>query len=268
VGAIPGCPTGFSRAAMRVSAPPVTSDVLMRYRKRRPSLPPEGMEVATMDYVRLVYRPLATGAARHALVGRNRTSGSADRGRFTRPDVDGLLKHAWRLYGDESVTLPVEPTIGSRMNVRLACFTMSFFKALIAAGTERQYAIELVADATWRIYRIWSVIASTLAHLRPGKRTALAFAVGKRGKTGGAVSLTFPFNAPGYVIEVVPVEAGTAFNVLRCPVADYFRTQDAADLCTSSWCNLDYPLAELTGEKLVRTSTLVTGGRHCDFRLS
>lgn len=82
------------------------------------------------------------------------------------------------------------------------------------------------------------------------------------------MSLTFPFNAPGYIIETVPVASGTAFNVMRCPVAEYFRKQNAVDLCTSSWCNLDYPLAELTGEKLVRTRTLVKGDHHCDFRLS
>lgn len=221
-----------------------------------------------MDWVKLIYRPLAIGAARHVLVGRNRTSASADRGRFTRHEVDQLLKGAWRLYDNKAATLPREPTIGSRMNVRLACFTMAFFDALVADGTDRQYAIELVSDAVWRVYRIWSVIASGLSQLTPGKRTALAFAVSKPGKSGASVSLTFPFNAPGYRIETVPAESGTAFNVVRCPVADYFRKQDAADLCTSSWCNLDYPLAELTGEKLVRTKTLVKGDGCCDFRLT
>lgn len=219
-----------------------------------------------MDWVKLIYCPLAIGAARHALVGRNRTSASADRGRFTRHEVDQLLEGAWRLYDNEAATLPREPTIGSRMNVRLACFTMAFFNALVAVGTDRQYAIELVSDAVWRVYRIWSIIASALTRLTPGKRTALAFAVTKG--TGAAVSLTFPFNAPGYRIETVPATSGTAFNVVRCPVADYFRKQDAADLCASSWCNLDYPLAELTGEKLVRTKTLVKGDGCCDFRLT
>jgi hypothetical protein len=35
----------------------------------------------------------------------------------------------------------------SRMNVRLACFTMTFFNTLLATGAEREYATELVADA-------------------------------------------------------------------------------------------------------------------------
>lgn len=221
-----------------------------------------------MDWVKLIYRPLAVSAARHALVGRNRTSASTGRGRFVRADVDRLLKHAWTLYDKDVADLPSEPTIGSRMNVRLACFTMAFFNALIAIGTDRPYAVELVSDAVWRVYRIWSVIALALTRLRPGKRTALAFAVSKPNASGPAVSLTFPFNAPGYRIEPIPTGSGTAFNVVRCPVADYFRKQDAVDLCTSAWCNLDYPLAELTGEKLVRTMTLVKGDRCCDFRLS
>jgi ubiquinone biosynthesis protein len=153
------------------------------------------------------------------------------------------------------------------MNVRLACFTMSFFDALLAIDTEREYAIELVADAAWKVYRLWSIIALGLARLTPGKTTALAFAVSKHGDCQGDVSLRFPFNAPGYLIEPLPTDSGTAFDVVRCPIADYFRGQGAIDLCTASWCDLDYALAELTDEKLVRTKTLVRGNDRCDFRL-
>jgi hypothetical protein len=112
-----------------------------------------------MDYVKFIYRPLAARAARHALVGRNRARQSPDQGRFARADVDNLLKTAWGHYAERTGKLPPEPTVGSRMNVRLACFTMSFFDALLAAGIERTYAIELVADAAWKVYRLWSAIA-------------------------------------------------------------------------------------------------------------
>jgi hypothetical protein len=101
-----------------------------------------------------------------------------------------------------------------------------------------------------------------------GKTTALAFPVGKLGDHQSDVSLRFPFNAPGYLIETVPADSGTAFDVVRCPIADYFRGQGAIDLCSASWCNLDYALAELTHEKLVRTKTLVCGDDRCDFRLN
>ncbi len=219
-----------------------------------------------MDYVKFIYRPLVTHAARHVLVGRNRAPQSPDRGRFMRGDVDGLLKKAWIDYATRSQKLSPEPTVGSRMNVRLACFTMAFFEALLAVGTDREYAIELVADAAWRVYRLWSTIALSLARLRPGKTTSLAFAVSKGGERSN-LSLSFPFNAPGYLIEVVSADTGTAFDVVRCPIADFFRAEGAVDLCTASWCNLDYALAELTGEKLVRTKTLVRGDDRCDFRL-
>jgi hypothetical protein len=220
-----------------------------------------------MDYVKFIYRPLAARAARHVLVGRWRAPQSPDRGRFTREDVDGLLKRAWVDYSKRAERVAPEPTVGSRMNVRLACFTMSFFEALRAVGTEREYAISLVADTTWRVYRLWSAIALGLARLRPGKTTSLAFAVSKGGEAPN-LSLSFPFNAPGYLIEAVSSDGGTAFDVVRCPIADFFRTEGAVDLCTASWCNLDYALAELTHEKLVRTKTLVRGDGRCDFRLT
>ncbi len=221
-----------------------------------------------MDYVKFIYRPLAAHAARQALVGRNRARQSPERGRFTRADVDCLLKTAWSYYAESVGDVPVEPTVGSRMNVRLACFTISFFNAVLATGVERAYAIELVADAVWRVYRLWSTIALGLARLTPGKTTSLAFAVTKREDQQSRVSLRFPFNAPGYLIEPIPADSGTAFDVVRCPVADYFRREGAVDLCSASWCNLDYALAEMTREKLVRTKTLVRGDDRCDFRLS
>lgn len=222
-----------------------------------------------MDYVQFIYRPLASRAARQVLVGRTRARQSPERGRFTRADVDDLLKAAWVRYAEVVGKLPPEPTIGSRMNVRLACFTMSFFDALLAIDINREYAIELVADAAWKVYRLLSVITFELAHLRTGKTTSLAFAVAGRGDLHQAdVSLRFPFNAPEYLIETVPADVGTAFDVVRCPIADYFRAAGAIDLCSASWCNLDYALAEMTHEKLVRTKTLVRGDDRCDFRLS
>ena len=155
-----------------------------------------------MDYVKLLYRPLATRAARHVLVGRNRAPQSPDRGRCTLGEVNALLKKAWIDYAARAKKLSPEPTVGSRMNVRLACFTMAFFEALLAVGTDRKYVIDLVADSAWRVYRLWSTIALGLSRLRPGKTTSLAFAVSKGGERPN-LSLSFPFNAPGYIIEPV-----------------------------------------------------------------
>jgi hypothetical protein len=48
--------------------------------------------------------------------------------------------------------------------------------------------------------------------------------------------------------------------------ADYLGRAEAADLCTESWYNLDYALAEMWDGHLQRSTTLVTGASCCDFR--
>jgi ubiquinone biosynthesis protein len=221
-----------------------------------------------MDWIRLIYGPLATRAARGVIIGRLRRRHAPEQGRFSRANVDSLLKGAWARYQRATPDLPPQPTMGSAMNVRLACFTMSFFDELLANGVERDYAIEIVADSTWRVYRVWAKIALAIARVRPRKRTALGFAKVDGDCHAKSITLQFPFNAPGYIIEPAASDSGIAFNVVRCPVASYFRKQGAGDLCVESWCNLDYALAELTQETLIRTKALAAGDSHCDFRVS
>ncbi|MGB2608046.1 MAG: L-2-amino-thiazoline-4-carboxylic acid hydrolase [Isosphaeraceae bacterium] len=172
--------------------------------------------------------------------------------------MDRLLQQAWREFDRLAPLVPQEPTIGSRMNVRLACFTLAFLQATTAAGVERSYAIELIADAAWKIYKKWAALPRLVARLvsrdpiERMDRSINAF-------------LRFPFNPPAYVFERLATDDGTAFHVRRCPVADYFRAHSAPDLCGGTWCNLDYALAELWGGKLGRTTTLVEGYDRCNF---
>jgi ubiquinone biosynthesis protein len=212
-----------------------------------------------MDLVMLVFRPWTARVARRVLVGRSRVRGAPEKGRFTRADIDALVKRAWQTYEQRAPGLRPQPTPGSTMNQRLACFTLSFFDELLGTGVERAHAIELVADAAWGIYRAWARAARLMY-----RHSALGFA--PQTIASGA-SLRFPFNAPGYLIEPVRAERGTAFDVVRCPVASYFREHGAADLCLAAWCNLDFPLSEITHQRLVRTKTLVEGANRCDFRV-
>lgn len=80
--------------------------------------------------------------------------------------------------------------------------------------------------------------------------------------------LRFPFNPPGYGVKRRPANDIVAFEIVRCPISDYLRTQDATDLCVGAWCNLDYALAEAWGGKLDRASTLAAGDSQCSFRFS
>ncbi len=78
---------------------------------------------------------------------------------------------------------------------------------------------------------------------------------------------TFPFGAPGYGWRDAPAAASVvAFDCTRCPVAEYFARHDASELCVRTWCELDFPLAEKWGGRLVRGGTIASGATHCDFR--
>ncbi len=220
-----------------------------------------------MDFVKLFYQPWTRQVARRIIVGRLRSRRAPEQGRFTRVDVDGILAAAWARYARNAPTLTPQPTVGSKMNVRLACFTLAFLDALLEKGIARDYAIELVADGAWGIYCVWGRLASKMARLKRSKNSALGFATSANAGHAGGVSLSFPFNAPGYLVKAVTVQRGTGFDVVQCPVATYFREHGAVDLCVAAWCNLDYALGEITHQKLVRTQTLVQGMGHCDFRV-
>jgi hypothetical protein len=209
--------------------------------------------------VKSIYRWSARRAARSALVGRLRDREHQEEGRFTREEVAELLRQTWTAYDQLAPHVPREPTIGSRMNLLLAAMTLAFLQVLIARGTSRAYAIELVGDVAWKIYERWGQIPGVVARLRSRDPS-------ERMRVSVELFLRFPFTPPGYRFDRLPSEEGISLDMLRCPVAEYFRREEASDLCIGTWCNLDYPLAEMWGGWLERTQTLAAGCDHCDFR--
>lgn len=207
----------------------------------------------------VVLRPWAGWAARAAIAGRNRSRTDPAAGRFTRSDIRRLLRETWAGFNRQIPDLPPEPTAGSRQNVMLAALTLAMFQALTGDGTERDYAIELVADACWRIYAQWGQIPRLVSRLvtrDPAQQIRISV----------NMFLAFPFNRPGYQYQDRPEPNGRALDMLRCPVADYLAIHGAADLAAGSWCNLDFPLARLWGGTLRRHGTLAAGAPRCDFR--
>ena len=207
----------------------------------------------------ILLRPWLRWATRSMLTGRNRSRDDPTAGRFTRRDVDRLLAAAWERFDRLAPDLPNEPTRGGRQNVMLACLTLSMLQALTAEGIERGYAIELIGDVCWRVYRQWGQIPRGVTGLLtrdPAKRMRLSV----------EMFLRYPFNRPGYRYADVSEPRGRAFDMLRCPVADYLAAHDASDLTLATWCNLDFPLARMWGGELERHGTLASGARRCDFR--
>ena len=203
--------------------------------------------------------PWTRQAAQRIIVGRPRSFDRAS-GRFTRSDVDRIVSRAWVTFADLSVDLPGQPTPGFRLNVRLGCLTLAFFRALMEYGVARTYAIELTADLTWNFYRKWRALRRFLKRGDPlGNFKSLSL--------GDVVPLSFPFNPPGYMARWSPTpEAPISFDMVRCPVPELFRRHNSADVCVGSWCNLDYPLGEAVGLKLTWDRTLAEGDDRCTFR--
>jgi ubiquinone biosynthesis protein len=220
--------------------------------------------MSTQPFVfNLLFRPIISWAAHRTLVGRNRTPSNLERGRFTRADVDGLLDQSWHRFDELGPDISREPTLGSRLNVRLAALTLAMLHSLTAVGIDRNYAIQLIGDTCWQVYQYWGYVGLLLGRLS-GRHPIKDHA--RRVIQDGSWPMSFPFNPPGYRARYVPTPGGLGFNVIRCPVAEYFHAQGAADLAVGTWCMLDYPLAEMLNMNLIRGQTLAAGQAHCDFR--
>lgn len=208
-----------------------------------------------------IYSPVINRAARAVLVGRLKNRRHPECGRFTRSETNDFLKQMWKRYKRLAPDVPRERTLGSRITVLLACLTLSGFQILLERGIERNYAIELLADVTWKLYRQWGVSVFFIAKVftrDPAKRM----------RTAINLFLRFPFTPPGYVFERLPAADGVSLDMLRCPVADYFKAKKTTDLCVESWCNLDFALARMWGGKLRRGKILAAGCDRCDFRFT
>ncbi len=175
-------------------------------------------------------------------------------------EADRVLDEAISAYRRERGALPHEPSVGGQLMVRLAALTSALYQALVARSVEPKEARRITATVTEVVYRRATEAPGRLARLLrrdPERRLRLAV----------SAMLWFPFGAPSYRME--HLDAGddvVAFDVHRCPTADYFRDRDLGELCVESWCNLDYALAERWGARLERPMTLAVGGPCCDFR--
>ena len=221
--------------------------------------PARAMTAPARAVLVVLVKPWAGWAARSALVGRPRSRRDPARGRFRRADVRRMLRGAWARFDRLRAELPAEPTAGSRLNVMLAALTLAMLDAVVDQGVERNYAVELVGDAAWRIYAQWGRVPRLVARLvtnDPARRMRICV----------NTFLRFPFNRPGYRYQDRPEPAGRALDMLRCPVADYLGAHGASDLAVGAWCNLDFELARMWGGTLERHGSLAAGDPRCDFR--
>lgn len=203
-----------------------------------------------MTTMRLVI-PLLAPAVKRTLV--------ADE-RFDRRSIQEVLDSALADYERQLPQLPRETSKGGALMVRVAALTIGFYRALLARDVSASEARTLTASVTAQIYQKIAAVPTALSKMG---------ASDKRDRLVRATSLfrKFPFSLPSYIMLNVQDDSGAvAFDVQRCPVAQYFRAQDLSELCVESWCDLDFALARRWDARLERTQTISAGADHCDFR--
>jgi len=157
-------------------------------------------------------------------------------------------------------SIPKQKNFGAALIVRGAALTIAFNRALLAHGFDRSTAEKVTTAATWKIYRVMGKIPWLLAGVvtrDAHRRLLLATRMFRR----------FPFGPPSYTWKDVASDPGVvAFDYLRCPVAEFFKSQNEAGLCFATFCQLDFPLAAEWKAELVRTGSIAGGSERCDFR--
>jgi hypothetical protein len=133
-------------------------------------------------------------------------------------------------------------------------------ESLLRHGVSAAESHRLIYDIGWRIYVQMGEPPLFLA-------SAFTRDPQKRLKLATDLFRAFPFGAPSYEWRDVPTVDGViAFDCTKCPVAEFFGSHDASELCVQTWCRLDFPLAEKWGGRLQRTGTIAAGAAKCDFR--
>jgi hypothetical protein len=197
-------------------------------------------------------------------------------GRFTRRDVRDVVDRSVRYIDDLVVFAELDrlKRRGNRLNVRLAVLTVAVYRALLDVGVPRDHAVDLVADAGWRLYVLGTRPLIAAGRLRARGRQ-------RRINTVIRWMLRFPFSAPGrpgYEVEVREEDSAIYTTWTWCPPQVFVRelvTQhdDRGDLeaFRRSWCSYDWALNDLLAGGngcYSRPCTMSDGDSRCDMRWS
>jgi len=196
------------------------------------------------------------------LSGRNRDRQQPELGRITKEDINLILEEIWKSYTILKTNAPYEKTLGARIMVRNGILSLALYRAVGKIVTGEDYVTELCTDILWKFYikqiRIQKFITRILRREPHQQMNMLQ-----------RIFLWFPLAKPGYDWRINEMGKVFSYDIVRCPVYDYFKTQGRAELefFQNSWCTLDFPLAEhlVKGGKYERAHTLSTGDDKCDM---
>ena len=175
--------------------------------------------------------------------------------------ISKLPEEIWSEYRQGLTHLEKKETLGANLVIRFSLLTLIFYNKLIAENVEKQEAIRRTAEITWAIYekltdKFWFVTRLFSKKAIERVKKAIVFSIKH-----------FPYNRPGYEMEIIKTsDDEIAYNVYKCPAAEFFREHQLSELCAGTWCDLDYSLAEKWNVKLEREKTIAKGDEICAFR--
>lgn len=194
---------------------------------------------------------------------RNRSRQQPELGRITGEDLDSIIKEVEKQYIILKETIPPQKTLGSRLMVKNGAASLALYRAIKEVVEGEDYATELCTDVLWKLYKNQVKVQRFIAHLLykdPQKQMNMC----------QQIFLRFPLSSPGYECKLIKRGDSTSYDILKCPVYDYYNSlgREELEFFRNSWCTLDFPLAEylVTGGKYERRHALSKGDDKCDMR--
>lgn len=190
-------------------------------------------------------------------------------GRFSRGQKEALLTDLWLRYDELSPDLPDGISTTGNILMETSGAGLALFRALVSHEVEEDEARQLVADVIWSFIGGGSALRRALLRLQYKLSRVVSRDPAKRLDWCLAPLWRFIFTMPPWDKRDLPSDNGVlALDVVRCPLADYFRSVGEQELGAAAFCAADNKLAEIWGFELKRSGLLVKGAPYCDFRFA
>jgi hypothetical protein len=149
-------------------------------------------------------------------------------------------------------------SFGTDLIVRYLEWDCALYRAARQEGLPEPESKRLVEEINWKVFGPvieTSFLVSRLRSARLVKRVSWILDLMFR------IVFTAPFRRDTYART-----NEVAFDVVCCPLAQYFKTQGVPELTSAAVCSLDHRMATVWGMTLHRTQTIAQGYPRCDFR--
>ena len=177
------------------------------------------------------------------------------------PDTSDQVWRTTRTW--QSELAPKRPrhsgSAGVNFMMRYLEWSCALYRAVREHGMSSSEAAVIVETIMTDVYRPVPAAMFKLSRLRSARRETRV-----RWILGNVTRHFLP--APPFCYRRLPSESGVAFDVTKCPFADYFKDQGVPELTEHAEGNMDYVMASEWGVELVRTQTIADGAPHCRFR--